>query len=163
MISADPKVQSVKQDVKETVGGQQSQVPPPPGDATSQQVPQNLKGFLTEDELDRIIDEPGLINVALERATQGFQQYIGQYVQNEVQRQLAVTKAVSDFYTVNEDLLPHARFVQYVMREIETTNPDKTYGEIFELSAKESRRRLGLSAKQPLKNSDDRKPAFAIS
>ncbi len=126
------------------------------------------EAFLTEEELDRLIDEPQLINVAIQRSQQAIVHSVGSIVQAEVQKQIMVSKAVSDFYTENNDLLPYSKFVQFVMGEVEKQNPSKTYGEIFTLTAQESRKRLGLAKvaapqRNASANNGQQKPAFAGS
>lgn len=126
-----------------------------------------LKAFLTEDEIDRIIDEPQLLNTAFNRAISVMQQNMQGAIQAEVNRQVMVSRAVSDFYTSNQDLAPYGKFVQFVMAEIEQQNPTKTYAEIFDLTASESRKRLGLGSVKTVERQhsqpNQQKPAFAGS
>lgn len=129
-----------------------------------------LEDFLTADEVDRIIDEPQLLNVAFNRAIGVMQQNMQMVIQQEVNRQVLVSRAVSDFYTQNPDLAPYGKFVQFVMGEIEQQNPNSPYSEIFQKTAEESRKRLGLSVQAQEQSRDNRqstvgkqKPAFAGS
>lgn len=158
LVQVDPKVQSVKEDVSQQVIEQDQKV--------VDKAQQTLANFLTEDELDRIIDEPQLLNLAFQRAQAANSVQIGQLVQQEVQRQIMVSKAITDFYTANNDLLPYSKFVQFVMSDVESKNKDKTYGQIFEETASECRKRLGLAnPNQQVRqtNNGQQKPAFAGS
>lgn len=155
-VGVDPKMQTVQEDVK----ADSEAVAPTDTKATIEQ-------FLTADELDRLIDEPALINVAFTRSFTAMQANVQASIQREVNRQIMVNKAVTDFYQENNDLLPYSKFVQFVMAEVEQTNRDKPYNEIFKTTADECRKRLGLSigAKAPTRESNNgsQKPAFAGS
>ena len=124
-----------------------------------------LAKFLSDDELDQIIDKPELINVAFERSQQVMLHNMQIAIQQEVNKQILVSRAISDFYQSNEDLRPYGKFVQFVLAEQEAKNPDKTYGEIFKETADECRKRLGLSKTVRTQQSDKpgQKPAFAGS
>jgi hypothetical protein len=151
-LQRDPFVQTVQADVKEEKA--------PEGKA-----PEKLTAFLTEEEVDRIIDEPHLLNTAFNRAISVMQQNMQGVIQAEVNRQVMVTRAVSDFYTSNQDLAPYSKFVQFVMSEVEQQNPQKTYAEIFDMTAQESRKRLGMGSAPTVQRQqsrpDQQKPAFA--
>jgi hypothetical protein len=92
---------------------------------------------------------------------------MGSIIQAEVNKQIMISRAVSDFYTENQDLLPYSKFVQFVMKDVESKNPTKTYNEIFADTASECRKRLGMATtpvrqrEQPANNGQ--KPAFAGS
>jgi len=138
--------------------------------------------YLTDDELDRVLDDPKLIVKAIKRAQAdvmkqmtsqlgGYQQTINQQVQQAVQQQIMVTKAITDFYDANQDLRKYAQFTQYVLAEVEgkyvgSATP-KTYADIFDETAKEARKRLGLPNPevQTIERGRvvDQKPAFAGS
>lgn len=128
---------------------------------------QAIQAFLTEEEIDRIIDEPQLLNIGFNRVIAALQQNIQHAIQSEVNRQVMVSRAVTDFYTANNDLAPYGKFVQYVMAEMESLHPQKTYEDIFKLTASESRKRLGLTQveqgtrTQSGSQSGKQKPAFA--
>lgn len=133
-LNKDPMMQQV---VEDPTGDKEQQAGQP-------QKQQTLEAFLTEDEVDRIIDEPQLLNVAFSRAISVMQQNMQRVIQSEVSKQVMVSKAVSDFYVRNQDLAPYNKFVQFVMSEVERENPDKTYADIFEMTANDVRKRLGL-------------------
>jgi len=138
--------------------------------------------YLSEDELDQVIDNPKLIAVAIQRAQQDILKYmdaraqpkvdnsnLSQIVQQAVQQQIMVTKAITEFYDANQDLRPYAQFTQYVLAEVEgnALGTQKTYAEIFQETAELTRKRLGLA--QPGVKTVERgrvveqKPAFAGS
>lgn len=126
-----------------------------------------IQAFLTEEEIDRIIDEPQLLNIGFNRLISALQQNMQQVIQSEVNRQVMISRAVTDFYTANNDLAPYGKFVQYVMAEMESLHPQKTYEEIFKLTASESRKRLGLAQVEQGTGAQSRnqpgkqRPAFA--
>lgn len=158
-LGADPLRQSVQEKVPER-SEQSSEVAP--------KEQKTLQSFLTPEELDRVIDEPDVLNKAFERAISVMQQNMQGVIQAEVNRQVMVSRAVTDFYTANQDLAPYGKFVQFVMSEIEQANSDKTYAEIFEMTAKESRRRLGLGQSSTVPDRQksqvsSQRPAFAGS
>lgn len=154
-LQRDPLQQTIETDVKTE------------GTKVEEKKQEVLKAFLTEDEIDRIIDEPQLLNTAFNRAISVMQQNMQGAIQAEVNRQVMVSRAVSDFYTGNQDLAPYGKFVQFVMAEIEQQNPTKTYAEIFDLTASESRKRLGLGSVKTVERQqsqpNQQKPAFAGS
>jgi len=136
--------------------------------------------YLTDDELDRVIDDPKLIVMAIQRAqadvmkqVQSFnstqQASIQMQVQQAVQQQIMVTKAITDFYDANQDLRKYAQFTQFVLAEVEqkSLGTNKTYADIFEETANETRKRLGLAnpAVQTIERGRvvEQKPAFAGS
>lgn len=157
-VGVDPKVQKVQETVETEAAKEQK---------TMQEAKEVLETFLTEDELDRILDEPQLINKAIKRSQDAVLGSMGAIIQAEVNKQLMVNKAVTEFYTVNEDLLPYAKYVQFVMGEVEARNRDKSYAEIFQTTADECRKRLGLSTKvqttRETNKASGQKPAFAGS
>lgn len=151
-LSVDPLKQGVKGDVSSD---------------GEQKVKDVISNFLSPEELDRLIDEPELINTAFQRSQTAMLASVGELVQQEVGKQIMINRAVSDFYQTNQDLQPYAKLVRFVMAETEAKNKDKTYAEIFEMSAIESRKRLGLSTVAPAINRETNKgnpkPAFAGS
>lgn len=160
LVKIDPLQQAVQENVAPQGSSAQTQEP-------AQQVVDNqtLQQYLTPEELDRVLDEPGLINTAISRALINLPQTMGAIIQNEVQKQLTITKAITDFYTVNDDLLPHSKYVQFIMAEQERLHKDVTYAEIFDLTAKECRKRLGLKSPNSMvdnkPNNGQQRPAFA--
>ena len=157
-LQKDPTQQSVQPDIGE---GDKKDI---------EQKQEALKAFLSDDEIDRIIDEPQLLNTAFNRALNVMQQNMQSVIQSEVNRQVMVSRAVSDFYTSNQDLAPYGKFVQFVMSEVESQNPQKTYAEIFQMTAAETRKRLGFGVpqaprqqQQSPQSGQKAKPAFAGS
>ena len=144
--------------------------------ATVQPQPQTqqvtaTQAYLTEDELDQVIDNPALIVTAIQRAQQDVVQQIAanlpQVISQIVNQQVMVQQAVSEFYDANKDLRQYSGFVKFVMGEMETKHKDKPFNEIFQLTADESRKRLGLKNPDVVnperKPSQQQRPAFAGS
>jgi hypothetical protein len=106
------------------------------------------QGFLTQDELDSVIDQPELINEAYSRSSKKFVENIfailPQLVNQSVSAEIQKNKLVTTFYEMYGDLKPYGDFVRLNMAEIEKVNPTKTYKEIFEETATVCRKRLGL-------------------
>jgi len=156
---------------------QGEQAPEAQAQAQTQQVAQKqqvtaTQAYLTDEELDQVIDNPTLIVTAIQRAQQDVVGQIAanlpQVISQIVNQQVMVQQAVSEFYEANQDLRQYGSFVKFVMSEMETKHKDKTFNEIFQLTADESRKRLGL--KNPAAQVADRsqssqkqKPAFAGS
>lgn len=171
----------VTQVYPEKVEGRETQEPAKPAKAATQE-PFVPGTYLSEDELDQIIDNPKLIAVAIQRAQEDIIKYmesrtqvasdtgnINQVVQQAVQQQIMVTKAITEFYDANQDLRPYAQFTQYVLAEVEqkALGTGKTYAEIFQETAETTRKRLGLPAPgvQTVERGKTvtQKPAFAGS
>lgn len=157
-LNADPMRQEVQDSIEpQHVQGKKAEEPPT-----------KLENFLTLEELDRVIDEPDVLNKAFGRAIAVIQQNMQGVIQAEVNRQVMVSRAVTDFYTANQDLAPYSKFVQFVMSEVEQANSSKTYAEIFDMTAKETRRRLGLgqtteALSRQKSQPNQQRPAFAGS
>jgi len=129
------------------------------------------KEVLTKEQLDKVIDNPELINEAIYQnkveLMEALMEALPLMINTTVNREIMVSKAVTSFYSQNEDLKPHNQYVQMVLKEMEQTHKDKPYNELFDLTAKESRKRLGL--KEPVamattaQTTTGTKPAFAGS
>lgn len=119
-----------------------------------------LKGLLsgdllTQDELDVVIDKPELLNAAYKKKNEQLVQHLfgalPNIVESYVQKEIQVNKLVTTFYEMYDDLRPYADFVKLNMGEIEKANPTMTYKDIFEKTATQCRKRLGLK-EQPSGN-----------
>ena len=152
-LTVDPKLQKVQEEVTTE------------DKKIEDQTKTTLENFLTPEELDRVIDEPALINLAFQRALTSITGNIQQNISSEVNRQILVNREITNFFTLNKDLLPYAKFVRYTLNEMEAKHGDKTYGEIFDETATECRKRLGLSAPEQTRetNKDVQRPAFVGS
>jgi hypothetical protein len=110
------------------------------------------KEYLTKEQLDQVVDKPELINQAIHQSrtemVESFASALPTLINMAVNRQLTISKAVTSFYEQNKDLLPHSAYVQFVLGEQERLNPTKPYSEIFQITADESRKRLGLQKPQ---------------
>lgn len=139
--------------------------------------------YLNADELDRVIDDPKLLLTAIQRAQQDIvkqlvpyltgqisqtAQALPQTIQQHVSQAITINRAITDFYDANPDLRAYAQFTQLVMGEVEQKylGQNKTYAEMFEETASETRKRLGLAISgQTTDNTPRRRgnepPAFA--
>jgi hypothetical protein len=122
--------------------------------------------YLSKDELDEVIDKPELINKAIHGSVKNvistLTDAMPQLINEAVRYRIMVNSAITEFYDANQDLRPFAGFVGSVLTQQEQINKDKTYGEIFELTAQECRKRLGLKAPGSTDpGSSTTRPAFA--
>lgn len=131
---------------------------------------QEVLQFMTEEELDELQDNPGKMNEILNRvyarAQEDIMKSIPSVVQKTTSRQITLQNKVKDFYEENKDLLAHRDFVSFVASEIEGQNPDKDLDWIFDQTAKQARKRLGIRKSAEDTESNRRrgsknKPAFA--
>lgn len=79
---------------------------------------------------------------------------------NVARQQLTMMKAVDEFYSKNEDLVPYQSIVGAVSNEIVAREPGLSIGEALNKTEEEVRRRLGLK-RQAQAAEAARKPAFA--
>jgi hypothetical protein len=80
--------------------------------------------------------------------------------QRVARQQLTMMKAVDDFYSKNEDLVPYQAIVGAVSNEIVAKEPQLSLDDALTKTEVEVRRRLGLK-KQAIVNESRNKPAFA--
>lgn len=126
----------------------------------------DLSQLITDEELDQMIDKPEVVREALNRVRLATLNEAGRIlpdiIRQEVNMQVTVGRLVTDFYDSNRDLIPYADYVSHVMRGEEQKNPNKSYREIFETVAQESRKKLGLKKiTESNPSSTDESPAFA--
>lgn len=141
------------------------------------------KEFLSQEQMDEVVDHPEHINSAIAKNREDIVETMASVLEDitsnipllvnvMVNREIVMNKAVTSFYEANEDLAPYGKVVQYVFEELEGTHPkDRPFEELFQKVAVESRKRLGL--KEPLRsedggqpistNANSKKPAFAGS
>jgi hypothetical protein len=135
---------------------------------------ENSKELLTKEELDKVVDDPSLINTAIqrsiERMSDGFIKALPAFTTNIVKQHTALQSIVTDFYTENKDLEPYRDYVMKVSQDIGKLEPNLTVAEMLSKTAAEARKRLKLpvgkskidannTPKPPVKR--DTKPAFA--
>lgn len=144
------------QDSTPPVGTTVSSTPPPATTAAPlEALAQILSGqLLSADELDKVIDQPELLNAAYQRANKSLVENLAsvlpQVINVAVEQEIKRNKLVTIFYESNSDLLPHADYVRLVMQEAEKKDPNRTYREIFNETATECRKRLGLKEQPTL-------------
>lgn len=121
--------------------------------------------YLTADELDAVIDKPELINKAIHKGVlnmlQGINTIIPQLVSEQVAYKIMVNNAVTEFYQKHEDLRQYNEFVSLVMTQNEAKMKGEPYQKIFDQTAEDCRKRLGLSTQAQAGNTTPQKPAFA--
>lgn len=133
------------------------------------------KDFLSKEQLDQLIDKPELINEALYNSRVEMADLLTEALPSlinvAVNREIIMQRTVASFYDQYQDLKPHSQYVQMVFKEIEQGNRDKTYSELFSLTATVSRKRLGLKEPSSSEVKEENaqstqvkvKPAFAGS
>lgn len=128
----------------------------------------DLVQFIGEEGYEEVIASPEALNkvlnvvynTAIEHLMRGVSPVIGRVVQEQTQLQALV----SDFYKVNDDLIPHRSFVGFVTNEMASKHPDLSYEELFGKVGSEVRKRLDLHQRKE-KEVDNRekgkkRPAF---
>ena len=111
------------------------------------------QNYLTEEDLDNIVDNPSLINVAINKAVRGSTEQLIQAIPliaaGIANQQIVLNNMAIDFYETNSDLAPYKEFVSAIAKQVEASNTGKTYNEIFNLTATQVRERLGLKVLSP--------------
>ena len=111
------------------------------------------QNYLTEEDLDNIVDNPSLINVAINKAVRGSTEQLIQAIPliaaGIANQQIVLNNMAIDFYETNSDLAPYKEFVSAIAKQVEASNTGKTYNEIFNLTATQVRERLGLKVSSP--------------
>lgn len=154
---------------------------PTPVAPKSQPIELDPIDFLTPDEVDNVIDNPKLVNVAVNRAMNRMLTHVAdvfgpviddlstkiesmpQQMSDTAQAQVNMGNLVGQFYQANEDLRPVADFVNYtIAQEAQTAlvNKEKiTLEQIFERGRDKARTTLRMPA--PVgKKADENKPAL---
>jgi len=135
----------------------ESVLPPKPSEpsvtppvATPTEVKQDIYPLIkNEDEFTEMFKSHEkfneVITSAMNKAVNTVLLSIPQTVVKLVEQEIGMKELVNEFYRVNEDLKPHAKFATYVANELAAANPDWNVGKVFEETGKEVRKRLGLS------------------
>lgn len=158
------ETQTIPQQTQTTVPTQTPTQPTPPTQLSTQRVfsydPINP---LTAEELDELIDKPELIvkaiNDARINALTQVETVLPYLIESTVNRQILINKTVTDFYDTNRDLIPYSEFFQAELAKVEMGNRDKTYREIFDLAAKETRTKLRLKEPEQVTGTTSVPPA----
>jgi hypothetical protein len=102
---------------------------------------------LTREQLNGMLNKAASIGAAsaVEFAVKESMRQIPVMVRNNVDRQVAITKAVDDFYNKNKDLVKHKLEVSQVATRLASKNPDWTLTKLFEESGKEARKILAIA------------------
>lgn len=93
-------------------------------------------GSLTEDAFEKFIQ--GVCQLATEHALRS----VPNTIQNLLANAVELRKVSQDFYKNYSDLEPHKGLVVKVMEQVESKHPGKSYEEIAQKTAEETRRRL---------------------
>ena len=129
-----------------------------------------LEGAGVDDVLDNKEALNKLLNKVLTQATGVAQKKVYErvllsipdLVLGHINRQSVVTKMVSDFYEVNEDLIPVKKTVGAIANTVHAEHPDWQLEEVFKESAVRTRDVLGLRKKVGKKEIPNlESPAFA--
>ena len=106
--------------------------------------------FLSQEQLDALIDKPALIIPALNEARrQSAQEVISiipTIVSGMVESYMQSVRTASEFYEKNSDLAPYRDFTKVLFSQVQKQNQDKPIEEILTLTASEVRKRLNLVA-----------------
>lgn len=148
---------------------QQPQAPPSP------QQPAAPPNFLDGVDLDSLYENPQALNDVLTRvhnmatehgasmAAERVLRQVPELVVGYVSRHTAMTNMVNDFYKENPDLTNVKQTVAAVANDLHAKNPDWDADKIFQETAGETRKLLGLKkeAQQKARQANTKKPAFA--
>ena len=129
--------------------------------------------FLSQEEIDELVDKPGHIQVALNKARRKTAEEILRVVPAIVDRMVnqygATQKAVTDFYDLNKDLNPYRNYVSVTFKKILMQNKEKNLGseELLKQTAENVRKDLRLAVPgatpKARESGKPQKPAFAGS
>ena len=112
------------------------------------------KEFFTKEEIDQLIDNPALIQVALNKVRRdAIESVLGtlpQIAGNIVQQQFDAYRASQDFYEANEDLSPYREFVKTTYMTVQAQNKELPLEKILAETAAQARKSLRLPT--PVKN-----------
>ncbi len=168
----------------EVLGAQGQQAVPVQPQAQPQQAPvqgqpkpqQNVPVSyeVSEADFDRLFEDRSAFNQVLNNVLalsgQSSVHQITPLISQQVQMQVALQGAVHDFYRENADLARHRQFVGLVTQELIAKNPDWTLDKVFEQTASESRKRLGITSTPSVQTPaqaqpvpQERKPGLASS
>lgn len=126
--------------------------------------PDNLElgEFLTEEELDRVLDDPKLLNTAMKRALQPVlentlkalkrlhsdMQMAPQQMASIAQNAVTTQNFVTDFFSQNEDLKQYGDVVRMYASQIAnqaiTNGEEKTWGDVLTEAGEKTRKALRL-------------------
>ena len=112
------------------------------------------KEFFTKEEIDQLIDNPALIQIALNKVRRdAIESVLGtlpQIAGNIVQQQFDAYRASQDFYEANEDLSPYREFVKTTYMTVQAQNKELPLEKILAETAAQARKSLRLPT--PVKN-----------
>lgn len=105
--------------------------------------------YLSKDQLNTLLNTVYKKGIESTRksVTEEVLRRIPEVVKRNVEVASALKATADKFYSDNPDLQPFKKAVATVYEEISSANPDKTFADIVDEVAKESRKRLGLNKK----------------
>lgn len=119
--------------------------------------------FLSDEEIEQIIDNPHLIHKAINQARRKTAEEIISIVpvivDSMIERYDAAQKVVNDFYAKNSDLLPYRNYVAMKFKMALSSAKDVPYDKLLDSVANDVRKDLHLGKKSNSKQTT--KPVFA--
>lgn len=166
------------EELKEQIQGEQtegSEEETEEGEAETQTSQEDLdvqdRQFVTDEEIESFQDDPSKINDFLNRVFQESleeaMRRIPNVVTSKVSRNMTMRERAKEFYKENSDLQEYRDFVGHVANEVQSNNPEMDIQEVFNKTATEARKRLGIKKKaqdteeQRRKGEEGQGPAFA--
>lgn len=139
---------------KGSVDRPMQQAPKTEQQASAEQKPAFLE---SEDALNMALDKVENFNALLEKVVERAREEavekvllsIPQLATQLVNQQMTLRMAADEFYKVNADLEPYRNFVGFVTNEIASAHPDYDLRTLLDETAKEVRKRIGLSGMAP--------------
>lgn len=106
-----------------------------------------------EEEFNKVLDKAesfnALLNKVVEKAREQALLSLPAVATQLVNQQLTLRLAVDEFYKVNTDLVGYKNFVGFVTNEIAAGHPDYDLPTLLDETAKEVRKRIGLTQMEP--------------
>jgi hypothetical protein len=145
VVQQEPQVQQpVQQPVQMPLPFPQQQVPQP----QPQPQPMQTTFIASQDEYNQMFEKPEVLESVLGRvaqqSAQAAERTLAGHIASAVQMQVALMGAVQEFYQVHRDLAPHKQFVSLVTQEVIRNNPQSDLTTVFQKTAEEARKRLGI-------------------
>ena len=121
----------------------------------------------TEDDLNSALDKVENFNALLEKVVERARKEaveetllsVPQLATQLVNQQMTLRLAADEFYRVNSDLEPYRNFVGYVTNEVAAAHPDYDLKTLLDETAKEVRKRIGVSGMAPAASGQQAPPS----
>ena len=160
----------------QTIAEEQAKRPTEPVAPAVVETPQTsaeVMNYLENVSIDDLLEDPTKFNAVLnnvaqtsqaaaqQQAVQQVLRTVPELVMGYITRHTAMNKMVDDFYAENPDLANVKQTVAAVANDIHAKNPDLGVDDVFQKSAEQTRKILGLKKQVQVVAKQTKKPAFA--